>query len=471
MEVNFILNENNHSVDITGYSNVLNLIRDEIGLKGTKEGCGEGECGACSVLIGTLNDNGKAVDYKSIPSCLLPIADLDGKHLITIEGLSKQEINPVQKTFIEEGATQCGFCTPGFIISITAYVLSSTEIENDIIDSIDGHICRCTGYNSIKKAVIKIDEMVKNKIDDSKRLKELIDLGIIPEYFLTIPDRLKKIIKKNDKKDLNNVLKDIGSKKIIAGGTDMLVQSDENLEYGNLIYVSNIKDLLGIIIEDGFINIKANTTIEEMKNSIEINKILPGFDGFLSLVSSKLIRNRGTIAGNIINASPIGDISIILISLRAKLILMNKNGKKRNVNIDEFFLGYKEIDIKKDEILYAIKIPIPKKGYKFNFEKVAQRKYLDIASCNTAILINIEEKIIKDCCISAGGVFAYPLYLEKLSKSLIGKQANEKSIIEAEDVLNSSISPISDIRGSEKYKRILLKNLLISHIGITGAGS
>jgi len=391
MEVNFILNENNHSVDITGYSNVLNLIRDEIGLKGTKEGCGEGECGACSVLIGTLNDNGKAVDYKSIPSCLLPIADLDGKHLITIEGLSKQEINPVQKTFIEEGATQCGFCTPGFIISITAYVLSSTEIENDIIDSIDGHICRCTGYNSIKKAVIKIDEMVKNKIDDSKRLKELIDLGIIPEYFLTIPDRLKKIIKKNDKKDLNNVLKDIGSKKIIAGGTDMLVQSDENLEYGN--------------------------------------------------------------------------------PLRAKLILMNKNGKKRNVNIDEFFLGYKEIDIKKDEILYAIKIPIPKKGYKFNFEKVAQRKYLDIASCNTAILINIEEKIIKDCCISAGGVFAYPLYLEKLSKSLIGKQANEKSIIEAEDVLNSSISPISDIRGSEKYKRILLKNLLISHIGITGAGS
>ena len=138
--------------------------------------------------------------------------------------------------------------------------------------------------------------------------------------------------------------------------------------------------------------------------------------------------------------------------------------------MDKFFKGYKDLDLGENEIVYEIKIPLTGSGYKLNFEKVSQRKYLDIASCNTAILMRMENNIITDCRISAGGVYPYPLYLDKVSEFLKGKMVNEESILEAEDILNSSISPISDIRGSEQYKRLLLKNLLIAHMDSIGFG-
>lgn len=471
MEVNYILNGKEQCVDTSISPTVLKLLREQ-GLKGTKEGCNEGECGACSVLIGTLSDDETNVDYKTVPSCLLPIADLNGKHLVTIEGLSRKELSPVQKAFVDEGATQCGFCTPGFIISITAYLLSGFKDEEDVIDAIDGQICRCTGYNSIKKAVKRIDELVLAKtINYSERIKELISLNIIPEFFFNTREQLISINTKNSiQKKMEDSLKNLEERKIIAGGTDILVQNNGRLPDQDLVFLSSMKNLSGISIEENFISIKANTIIEDLKNSHEINKIFPGFERFLSLVSSKLIRNRGTIAGNIVNASPIGDISIILLALRTELIIMTDSGEKRSVNIDKFYKGYKDIDLRKNEIVYEIQIPVPEDGYKFNFEKVSQRKYLDIASCNTAILIKTENMIITDCSISAGGVYAYPLYLENLSKFLIGKKAEEETIEMAEEILNLSISPISDIRGSEKYKRLLLKNLLTAHMNIINSG-
>lgn len=453
--INFILNDLNISTDLPPTTVLLDFIRKEKMLTGTKEGCREGDCGACTILLGELVKG--TVKYKSVNSCLMPLGDANGKHVVTVEGINQKELSPVQATMVDEGGTQCGFCTPGFVVSMTGYFLNNLNLSPDnAIESLGGNICRCTGYGGIKRAASDSISIFENgKSDDRNHLENLISLKFIPDYFHDIKKRLEKI-------STNHKSIDKKSNIVISGGTDLYVQRWESLvgSKGNLI--SQNKKLAGISKMGKQINIGSATTIEELKSSKLLQKYFPQWNNHLSLFGSLPIRNRATIGGNIVNASPIGDIVNILLALNSTVHL--KDGKKkRSILLKKFYKGYKSLVKKKNEIVEKVSFQIPSKNSFFNFEKISKRTYLDIASVNSSIYLEFKSGKISNIHISAGGVAPIPLYLNNTCNYLRNKTIDTETIRNAAEISLKEISPISDARGSAEYKSLLLRQLLFAH--------
>ncbi len=437
----------------------LDFIRS-LKLTGTKEGCKEGDCGACTVLLGELV-NGEII-YRSVNSCLVPLYNINRKHVVTIEGLNLNEklLNPLQKFFADEGASQCGFCTPGFIVSLTGYFLNNAENNfNNIIDSIDGNICRCTGHNSIIRAAEKISETYNNiPFSNQTRMKFLTDNQIVPEYFNEIETRLREIEQKET--ETENLTGSFNY--YIGGGTDLFVQKPSEMLGASVKYLDDDKTLSGIKTEHGNCFIGSSTTVTELLESEIINKIFPNILNFAELFGSTPIRNSATIGGNINNASPIGDMTAFFMSLNSMVILSN-GINKREIPLKKFYKSYKVTEKASGEYMKSIYFKIPEGNYFFNFEKVSKRTYLDIASVNTALLISINDNIITEANISAGGVAATPLYLFKTSSFLKEKELSIENIKNAVLIAQTEISPITDARGRAEYKRLLLSRLIYTH--------
>lgn len=452
-KINFILNNTNISDILNPAMTLLDYIRIDAGLKGTKEGCREGDCGACTVLIGELVE-GK-LKYKSANSCLLPIGNINGCHVVTIEGLNDESLTPVQHEFNEEGASQCGFCTPGFVNSLTGYVIENNTLNKvDAKNAIAGNICRCTGYASITRSTDNlIDKINKLKIDNSERIESLISAKIIPQYFSTIELRLKELESKNNSVDKNTIR--------IGGGTDLFVQKPDTVLNTSVSFIKDLQ-LTEICILDDYIQVGSGVTIEQFKNSEIIKDNFPSLFNQLELFASLPIRNSATIGGNIVNASPIGDSTAIFIALDSTLIISSV-ANKREVKLNEFYKGYKNIDLVEDEYVEKILFKLPSDSTKFNFEKVSKREYLDIASVNTAMKIDSKDGIIKSVHLSAGGVSPIPLFLKRTSEFLTDKVVGTKTLLEAIKTIETEISPISDIRGSADYKARLLTQLFKAH--------
>ncbi|MGE0076579.1 MAG: FAD binding domain-containing protein [Bacteroidales bacterium] len=451
--ISFILNSKTINTDKPNGISLLDFIRYEIGLPGTKIGCREGDCGACTVLEGTLID-GKVV-YKSIVSCLTPLVNAHGKHIVTIEGINLEDkLSPVQKAMVDNAATQCGFCTPGFVMSFTGHCMKEEHSSTEkAIASVSGNICRCTGYKSIERAAEDIAKHMQDKNIESP-IKWMVEQGYLPKYFLQIAERLDVIspieIMPQDKSI------------IIGGGTDLMVQKADTIYESEVMPVLNHRKCKGITVENGRCRIGASTTANELMQSALLKDILPELSAQLALISSEPIRNVGTIAGNIVNASPIGDLSIILLALNAEISIVD-NDRRKGEPLKDFYLGYKKLNIRAGELVESVSFPILQKPYHFNFEKVSKRTHLDIASVNSAMLIKVENDIIVECNLSAGGVSPIPLYLKETSKFLIGKTISTDTLNGANEVLQSEISPIGDVRGSVEYKRLLLKQLVFAH--------
>lgn len=462
--INFILNNETISTDLPPGTPLLDFIRKEKVLKGTKEGCREGDCGACLVLIGELEKKG--ISYHPVNSCIYPLGEVVGKHIITIEGVNSKELNLVQQTFVDEGAIQCGFCTPGFILSLISYFLNAVEIrEKDAISSVDGNICRCTGYISVVRAIKRLCKELRIYIPDEKspekklsRLKLFVSLGILPEYFLKIPACLSTL--SSTQKAGSKVR--AKSPIIFAGGTDVYIQKNDEFPSENLVFLSHKKHLKKIWRKNGSIFIGSMTTVEDIKNSPVFQKIFPEIEKYFKLISSTPIRHRATVGGNIVTASPIGDLTIFFLALNA-VVVLNNGKRKRELLLKDFFKGYKLLDKKKNDVLECIRFEILPQNAFFNFEKVSRRKYLDIASVNSAINVQIKNGVIKNAHISAGGVAPVPLYLSKVREFMVGKEINNEVVKETARIAQSEISPISDVRGSKEYKRLLLRQLIYSH--------
>lgn len=456
--ISFYCNNEPVSVNVNPSITLLDFLRNHKKLTGTKEGCREGDCGACTIMLGTLI-NGK-VKYKSINSCLFPIADANGKHVVSIEGLNNNEPNFIQSQFVDEGGTQCGFCTPGFVISLTNYFVNHTRYNvDDAIASLDGNICRCTGYVGIKRAIQNtVGYLEKNDSTKNNPVANLIEKNILPAYFAEIPKKLKRLQTKT-----GSVKNSKGSKSIIvSGGTDLYVQKWELLLEENNFFVSENPKLKSISKKQNKILIGGAVTVEELLESKIILKHFPFLKEHLKLFGSLPIRNRATIAGNIVNASPIGDMTNILLALGANVHLKVKN-TKRVVPLNKFYLGYKTLNKKKNEIVEAISLAIPKKNFRFNYEKISRRTYLDIASVNSSISILVQNGKIKEAFLSAGGVAPIPLFLKTTSRFLIGNEISSSLINHAIEIAKSEISPISDARGSKEYKTLLLGQLIKAH--------
>ncbi|MCH7675842.1 FAD binding domain-containing protein [candidate division KSB1 bacterium] len=461
MPIHFWLNNHEVTTKEPAGRLVLDYLRQKERLVGTKEGCKEGDCGACMVLIGELSGN--QVEYKPVTSCLMPVGELHGKHLVTIEGLNLEKLTPVQQAIVDEGGSQCGFCTPGIVVSLTGYLMQPwCELNAEGIKyALGGNLCRCTGYASLMRAGSRLLKQFGNGAAGNGKkaqnpIKTLIKQKALPDYFQTIPERLKKIPSFEQKNSRTK------PETFVAGGTDIYVQRGDELPDSQVDVLNLRPEMKEIRVKNGKFYVGALTTFEEFAVHPEIKKVLPDMPKYNLLNASWQIRNRATLGGNIVNASPIGDMTALLLALECDLVL--KNGKKqRTVPMKSFFKGYKVLEKSPSEILTEIIFPVPDKKTKVHFEKVSKRKTLDIASVNSAIKVRVEKGTIQAIEMSMGGVAPIPLFMNKTCEYLKDKPVNRQTILDVLYIAMSEISPISDIRGSAEYKRLLVRQFIIAH--------
>ena len=449
--VEFILNNKKIKKDKPRGSLLLDFVRYDKSLTGTKIGCREGDCGACTVLIGDLIDG--QMNYQQVTSCLTPLGNVQGKHVVTVEGLNMEDLSPVQKFMVNESGTQCGFCTVGFVVSLTGFCLSNSEPSyKDAIAAIDGNICRCTGYKSIERAAKHITGSLTGK-DQNKTIQWLVKQAFIPSYFNKIPTMLKELSPVKDPHQ-NGTL--------VGGGTDLYVQKYDQLIDQDVNLIVNSSELRFTEVQNGVCSLGAGNSATDMLESDDLQTMFPQLAEHIQLVASSPIRNIATLGGNFVNASPIGDFTVFFLALNSKITL-TENNQNRTIFLKDFYKGYKDLDKSAGEIISAITFDIPDRNSQFNFEKVSKRITLDIASVNSAVQISVSDNKITQIHLSAGGVAPIPLYMGKTCTFLRGKELSPRNIKSANEVLQSEISPISDVRGSAEYKRILLRQLYYAH--------
>ncbi len=467
--IEFILNNQDIATDLLPGTTVLDFVRYRQNLKGTKIGCREGDCGACTILVGELID--EEVKYRTMTSCLMPLANAAGKHIVTIEGINPADgsLTPVQQAMVDESGTQCGFCTVGFVMSLTGFCIDDTEKTPEMaVSSIDGNICRCTGYKSIERAA----EQVCTQLAEGRR-------QFAPGYFVDIHQRLADIKSRLKQAETRAV----ASVPFVAGGTDVYVQRPDAMTESVAAHLFYDEELRGIRDTGDYIEIGASVTVTDLLESSAMRSIFPDLYKHLKLVSSTPIRNMATLAGNFVNASPIGDMTVWFLALDADIVFDNG----REMPLRKLYIDYKKLAKTDHEYIKAIRFQRPVGDFRFNFEKVCKRTCLDIATVNTAISLQIEStpgpdwippalsepgavatgfdvdhKIIS-AHVDAGGVAPIPLYLKETSAFLVGKHVTAETIAEANEVIQSEVSPISDVRGSEEYKRLLLRQLFKAH--------
>ena len=436
---------NNKKVEVTNvYHDItlLDWLRNYHKITGTKEGCAEGDCGACSVIINKKNKE----DSKPINSCLVRLGQVIGNNITTIEGLGcDKNPHPLQMAFSNEYASQCGYCTPGFIISGVSLINSGKVINDDTInDAISGNLCRCTGYSPIIKAIKSL----------SNRKTKLKKIEII--------NKEKKVrfgnityLKPNNLKELKDYL-EVKSFQFIAGGTDLNLQRPIiNEKENNIICLSSIKELNFIKKFKEKMVLGGAVTIENFLDSVRSK--MPELIEILQRFGSPQIRNQGTIGGNLSTSSPIGDLAPLLMVLNSDINVFGKNGIKKT-NIKNFFKGYRKNILKKDEIILSIEIPYPNKKNKIFSWKLSKRYDQDISTISLAINIQTQKNIIKEIQMAAGGVAATPKSLDKLCKSMLEKKLDD-AIDFATENLDKFIQPISDLRGSSHYRLEAMKGL------------
>ena len=458
-ETHFILNDQLiRSRDPKG-SVVVDYIRKKKNLKGTVVACREGDCGACTVLVGECKNEGML--YRPVTSCIFPMLNIAGKHVVTIEGIidfeQGESLRPIQKAFEDFGATQCGYCTPGFIMSILGLFLTAPELNEDVArTAVDGNICRCTGYKSIERVLTFLIESYQVSSDlSAQRIKRLIEMQFLPAYFAHIPQRLKSL---DDRKPFFKAHGDIA----VGGGTDLFVQNPEGFYDRELSSFTRDDSIEPIAVEDDKVWIRAHCRIEDLKQSKALKDLIPNIDRFMNLFASTQIRNMASVFGNIVNASPIGDVSNLLLALDAQLVIKNSSAQ-RIVPLRDFFLDYKIVDLHASEFIDCLFFTKPRKSSYIHLEKVSKRRYLDIASVTTSMHLIYEQHVIQEASFAAGGVAATPLYLKNMSTYLKHKTLTAQHVKQALVLANKEIQPISDIRGSDVYKRLLLRQLLIAH--------
>ena len=436
---------------------LLNFIRTKLKKTGTKEGCAEGGCGACTVVLGELENNN--INYKAINACIAFVPSLEGKQLILVEDLiSKGELHPVQKAMVNYHGSQCGFCTPGFVMSLFAmYKNYSSYSETIIKDSIQGNLCRCTGYRPIIDAAKSLNK--KSRFDHFSKNKK-ITLGLlrkIKQRNIAIINDNKKYFAPNSVNELKRIFKQEPNSKLISGGTDVsLIVTKERKDLNSLIYMNSINELNYIKENNSYIEVGATTPLINFESFVK--KYFPDFSQILKRYGSVQIRNICTIAGNIATASPIGDTLPLLLVLDSQIVIKDKS-KTQILPLNGFFIGYRKTKIKKGQFIHSIRIPLLKKNI-FKAYKISKRIDDDISSVCASFNIEINNNKIKKIRIAYGGMSSIPKRAFNCEKILLNSFLSDKTIDKAKKLLEKDFKPITDARASKKYRMEVAKNLL-----------
>lgn len=454
-KITLLLNDEIVTTEIPQGLVALDFLRKHRFLTGSKEGCKEGDCGACTVIVGRLEGDG--VKYEPMTSCLLPMGELHGKHLVSIEGLNLSQLSPIQHALVDCGGTQCGYCTPGFVVAMTAGLMDeSLPLDGaGCRQSISGNLCRCTGYRSIKQAGLNAVEKLTPFLSGKPRVAALCEAGALPDYFKNAAEKLRSISAQSSSQ------KSEYAPPLIGGGTDLFVQKGEELPEQEVQLLNN-SPVHPAQNRDGVIQVDARMSFEAFGRDKVIQSAIPEILGYNDLIASWPIRTRATLAGNICNASPIADITCLLLALDTTLVV-SRGEHQRTVPLRDFYLGYKQLAKEPDEVVTQIHFPKPNSDTKVNWEKVSKRRVLDIATVNSAIKITTKDSKILEAAIAVGGVGPTPLFLSETSEFLSGKHLTTETLFAALDLAQEEFSPISDVRGSEEYKRLAARQLILVH--------
>jgi xanthine dehydrogenase small subunit len=439
---------------------VLQHLREDLHCTGTKEGCAEGDCGACTVVIGSL-EHGE-LSLKAVNSCIQFAPTLDGKALFTVEDLQQADgaLHPVQQAMVECHGSQCGFCTPGFVMSLWGMYLNQDGRQPSrcqIDDALSGNLCRCTGYRPIIDAARRMGELPHVEFDRAALAARLAALTRASMHVYSAGG--SSFFAPRTLDELAQVRAAHPAALLLAGSTDIgLWITKQMRELGDIIYLGHVDALKDISEADGMIEIGAGATLDDAYRAVckhYPRQLSEMWQRFASLP----IRNAGTLGGNVANGSPIGDSMPWLIALGAQLVLRGPNGV-RMMALEDFYLGYQQQDLQSGEFVQAVRVPMPRSGVQFRTYKLAKRFDQDISAVCAAFAFRLEGGVVAGARIAFGGMAATPKRAARTEALLAGRPWNEAALREAMAMLAEDYAPLSDMRATGDYRMKAAQNLL-----------
>lgn len=431
-------------------------LRDQPRRKGTKEGCAEGDCGACTVLLGELLD-GKLI-YKAVNSCILFVSTLDGKQVVTVEDLADgDKLHPTQQAMVDYHGSQCGYCTPGFIMSLTAlYEDGPNANRKQIDDALSGNLCRCTGYGPIIEAARAMHEYPA--VPDLREGVNVAALERVTTDSMVVEKPGATVFAPRTADELARIYSENPDATILAGGTDVGIWVTKlQRKLGKLIYLGNVDDLKSVNIQEHVIEIYAGVTIEQARPVLE--QEYPGLCTLLRRFASKPIRNSGTVCGNIANGSPIGDLPPPFIALGAKVVL-RKGDARRELALEDFFVSYGKQDRQDSEFIEKIVLPRLQENENLKAIKISKRFDQDISAVCAAMFTRRDPTGKIEAQIAYGGMAATPMRASKAEAVVNSDSFNQEQIERAARVLAEDFNPLSDMRASAEYRMKSAQNAL-----------
>ncbi|MDP1622846.1 MAG: xanthine dehydrogenase molybdopterin binding subunit [Bacteroidales bacterium] len=452
------------SSGLTPTTTVLNYLRSLPSHKGVKEGCAEGDCGACTVVLAEAGDQGRLV-YRTIDSCLVFLPMIHGKQLITIENLAdtrKKALHPVQQMMVESNGSQCGYCTPGVVMSLFGLFKNHHNPPREIMDdALTGNLCRCTGYQPILEAAEKLGKETQsdhfsghesNTVDMLNSIhkdQETIQIKTGKQFYFrpfTISEALR--LRKENPDAI-----------VITGATDVALRQTKKKEaLKSILDLSAVEELRFFREDHDSYHIGAGLTLEQLKGYSY--QRMPALFNILKVFGSLQIRNVATLGGNVASASPIGDTLPLLIAYQAKIRVRSMDAE-RIIRVEDFILDYRKTDLRDHELITEIIIPKYETGTVVHSYKVSKRKDMDISTVGAAFRLTEKQGIVHEIILAFGGLAATPKRAVKTEKALTGKPWTQESIMQAMLTLGHEFTPISDARADAAYRKSAGRNLLM----------
>ncbi len=450
--------------DVPPDRTLLEVLREDLGCSGTKEGCAEGDCGACTVVIGEAitTSKGKQLRYSAINSCIRLAHSVQGMALWTVEDLARDPLikradpaslpHPAQTAMVNCHASQCGFCTPGFVMSLFGmyqnHVCAGQSITRELAQhDLSGNLCRCTGYRSILEAAQQMEQLPRAEVDEAAVLAQLANIPPQTHESYLAPQTLAELLQARAAHP---------QAQIVAGCTDVgLWVTKQFRQFDQVLDLTRVAELRQIDDLGDALEIGAAVTLTQAFTALQA--LWPQLDEFAARFAGLPVRNAGTLGGNVANGSPIGDSMPLLIAARAQVVLASLRGERR-LPIEDFYTGYRKNQLAADELLVRIHVPEPCTHELLRAYKVSKRCDDDISAVCLVINLDLHDGLVRSASIGVGGVAATPVRARQTEAVLTGQPWNETSLAQAAATLSAEFQPLSDMRASSSYRHALLAN-------------